>query len=81
QELSIGLNAQAIAAIQLDSNAEQSTPITYQVRAHINDACLTVQCSALPNHIIKIMLTSPVFRSENFLNLDDISGQEIADLN
>ncbi|CAM4910448.1 unnamed protein product [Rotaria socialis] len=81
QELSIGLNAQAIAAIQLDSNAEQSTPISYQVQADIHDACLTVQCSLLPNHIIKIMLTSPVFRSENFLNLDDMSGQEIADLN
>ncbi|CAF3546466.1 unnamed protein product [Rotaria sordida] len=81
QELTIGLNAQAIAAIQLDSNEEQSKPITYQVQAHINDACLTVQCSLLPKHTIRIMLTSPVFRSENFLNLDDSTRQQIAELN
>lgn len=81
QELSIGLNAQAIAAIQLDSNGEQSTPITYQIKAYDNDACLTVQCSLLPKHTIRIMLTSPVFRSENFLNLDDSARQQIAESN
>jgi hypothetical protein len=81
QELTIGLNAQAIAALQLDSNDQQSTPITYQVQANINDACLIVQCSLLPKHSIRIMLTSPVFRSENFLNLDDKTRQEIAELN
>jgi hypothetical protein len=81
QELTIGLNAQAIAAIQLDSNNEQSTPITYDIKTHINDACLTVQCSLLPKYIIRIMLTSPVFRSENFLNLDDTTRQQIAELN
>jgi hypothetical protein len=78
QELTIGLNAQAIAAIQLESNGEQSTPITYQIQAHPNDACLTVQCSLLSKHTIRIMLTSPVFRSENFLNLDDSAQQQIA---
>ncbi|CAF2417164.1 unnamed protein product [Rotaria sp. Silwood2] len=81
QELTIGLNAQAIATIQLDSNEEQSKPITYQVQANVNDACLTVQCSLLPKHTIRIMLTSPVFRSENFLNLDDSTRQQIAELN
>ncbi|CAF0743663.1 unnamed protein product [Rotaria sp. Silwood1] len=81
QELSIGLNAQAIAAIQLDSTEEQSKPITYQVQAHVNDACLTVQCSLLPKHTIRIMLTSPVFRTENFLNLDDSTRQQIVELN
>jgi hypothetical protein len=81
QELTIGLNAQAIAAIQLDSNGEQSTPITYQIQTNINDACLTVQCSLLPKHIIKIMLTSPVFRSENFVNVDEKTKEQIAELN
>jgi hypothetical protein len=81
QELIIGLNAQAIAAIQLDSNNEQSTPITYQIQAHVNDACLTIQCSLLPKHTIRIMLTSPVFRSENFLNLDEKTREQIAELN
>jgi hypothetical protein len=81
QELTIGLNAQAIAAIQLDSNNQELIPITYQVQAHIQDACLIVQCSLLPKHTIRIMLTSPVFRSENFLNLDDQTRQQIAELN
>ncbi len=81
QELTIGLNAQAIAAIQLESNDEQSIPITYQIQAHINDACLTIQCSILPKHTIRIMLTSPVFRSENFLNLDEKTREQIAELN
>ena len=82
QELTIGLNAQAIAEIQLNSNERQeSTPISYRVEAHVNDACLSVQCSLLPEHTIRIMLTSPVFRSENFLNLDEITRQQIAELN
>lgn len=81
QELTIGLNAQAIAAIHLDSNEEKSTPTSYQVQAHISDACLTVQCSLLPKHTIRILLTSPVFRSENFLNVDESTRQQIAELN
>ncbi len=81
QELSIGLNAQAIAAIQLDTTGDQSSPITYKIQTHIPDACLTVQCSLLPKHTIRIMLTSPVFRSENFLNLDDQTREQIAELN
>lgn len=81
QELAIGLNAQAIAALQLESNNEQSTPITYQVRAHVEDAALTVECSRISKYIIRIRLTSPVFRSENFLNLDDQTREQIAQLN
>lgn len=81
QELTIGLNAQAIAALQLESNNEQSTPITYQVQAHVDDASLTVQCSRIPKCTIQIRLTSPVFRSENFLNLDDQTREQIAQLN
>ena len=81
QELTIGLNTQAIAAIQLESNSEQSTATTYQVQAHVNDACLTVRCSLLPKHTIRIMLTSPVFRSENFINIDENTHQQIAMLN
>ena len=81
QELIIGLNAQAIAALQLESNNEQSTPTTYHVRAHVEDASLTVQCTSLPKYSIRIRLTSPVFRSENFLNLDDQTREQIAQLN
>ena len=81
QELTIGLNAQAIAALQLESDGEQSTPITYQIDMHVDEACLTVQCSRLPKHTIRIMLTSPVFRSENFLNLDEQTREKIAELN
>lgn len=81
QELIIGLNAQAIAALQLESNNDQSTPTTYHVRAHVDDASLTVQCNHLPKYSIRIRLTSPVFRSENFLNLDDQLREQIAQLN
>ncbi|CAF1090562.1 unnamed protein product [Adineta ricciae] len=81
EELTIGLNAQAIAALQLDSSDEQSKPITYKIEAHVDDACLTVQCSILPKHTIRVLLTSPVFRSENFLNLDDDTRQQISALN
>ncbi len=81
EELTIGLNAQAIAALQLEPNGEQSTPITYNIQKHFDEACLTVQCSHLPKHTIRIMLTSPVFRSENFLNLDEQTREKIAELN
>ncbi|CAF3859199.1 unnamed protein product, partial [Adineta steineri] len=82
QELTIGLNAQAIAAIHLDSNnGEQSIPTTYEIETHADDACLTIKCSLLPKHTIRIMLTSPVFRSENFLNLDNTTRQQVAELN
>ena len=81
EELAIGLNAQAIAALQLDSNNEQSKPVTYKIEAHVDDACLTVQCSLLPKHTIRVLLTSPVFRSENFLNLDENTRQQISALN
>ncbi|UJR33196.1 hypothetical protein I4U23_020651 [Adineta vaga] len=81
EELSIGLNAQAIAALQLDSNNEQSNPVNYQIVAHVSEACLTVQCSLLPKHTIRILITSPVFRSENFLNYDENTRQQIAELN
>jgi len=81
QELTIGLNAQAIAALQLDSNNEEVKPITYEIETNISEAYLTVQCSLLPTYKMKILLTSPVFRTENFLNIDETKSEQIAQLN
>ena len=61
---------------------EATTPIvTYQVQALIPDACLTVQCTLLPEHTIRVLLTSPVFRSENFLSIDNEECHTVAELN
>ena len=81
QELSIALNTQAIANIRLDADGRQTAPITYQVEKHIADACLEVQCSCLPEHTVRIMMTSPVFRSENYLHLNETIRQQIVELN
>ena len=56
-------------------------PVTYRVHALIPDACLTVQCTLLPEHTIRVLLTSPVFRSENFLSIDNEVCQTVAELN
>lgn len=81
QELTIALNTQAMASVQLESDGRQVTPITYQVDEHVDDACLHVQCSRLPEHTVRLMFTSPVFRSENYLHLNEAIRQEIVELN
>jgi hypothetical protein len=42
---------------------------------------LTITCGLLPEHTIRITLTSPVFRTEKLLNLDEKTHQEVAELN
>ena len=81
RELTITLNTQATVTNQSDAVEQQSIPHTYQVQANVIDACLTVTCSLLPQHTIQIILTSPVFRDANFVNLDEDIRQKITDLN
>jgi hypothetical protein len=81
QELTLALNTQAIAAIQLDSIEEPSRAITYRIDKHPDRACLHVQSSLLPDYTIRILFTSPMFRSENFLHLTEHVRQQIAELN
>ncbi|CAF3870443.1 unnamed protein product, partial [Rotaria sp. Silwood1] len=71
QELTITLNKQNNSSNQIDSTIQQSIPIIYQIETHVIDACLTIKSSLLPQHTIRIMLTSPVFCSDNFLNFDE----------
>jgi hypothetical protein len=81
QELTITLNTQAISTNQSVSLEQQSIPHTYQVQSNVSDACLIVKCSLLPQHTIRIILTSPVFRTENLINLNDEIRQKITELN
>lgn len=81
QELDVALNTSAVSTIQLNSDVEQTTPITYKVETPMDQACLHVQCSRLPNHIIQIMLTSPVFRIENYVHLNEELREKLDDFN
>lgn len=78
QELAMVLNVSSIAAVETDTTGGL---LSFDVEAHIADACLTVRSSRLPHHVVRIMLTSPVFRSENFLSYDEVTRQQIFALN
>lgn len=81
QELDVALNTSAVSAIQLNSEVEQTTPITYKVETPMDQACLHVHCSRLPNHTIQIMLTSPVFRTENYVHLNEELREKLEEFN
>ncbi len=50
-----------------------NTPTSaYQIQPDVIDACLIIKSSLLPEHTIRIRLTSPVFFNANSLNLDPI---------
>ncbi|CAF1483221.1 unnamed protein product [Rotaria sordida] len=83
RELNITLNKQIISSNEFDSTKQQQQSIRniYQVQAHIVDGCLTVKSSHLPQHTIRIILTSPVFHSEDFLNHDEKTNEKQVELN
>ncbi|CAF0749776.1 unnamed protein product [Didymodactylos carnosus] len=55
--------------------------VLYDIQASMDDACIYIKCNLLPTHRIRIMLTSPVLRDENFVNLSDEGRIEINKLN
>ena len=81
QELNIALSAQAIAQMQFDSDGNHGQQIAYQVEENVKEAALTVRCSLLPDRHVRILFTSPIFRNENFLHLNEQQRQQIDLLN
>ncbi|CAF2123789.1 unnamed protein product [Rotaria magnacalcarata] len=82
QELANALNKQVTSANQSHSMEELSSiQSIYQVHTNVVDACLNVQSNRLPEHTIRIMLTSPVFCSEKFSNRDQTTDLRLAELN
>ena len=70
QKLTTTWNQEITVSKEFDSSKQWSISNTYQAQAYVINACLSIEPSNLSQHTIRIILTSLIFPSENFLNLD-----------
>lgn len=62
---------------QIDDAEKQSSGRRYEIEENIPQAYLVIRSTDFPNRSIQILFTSPIFRSENFLELSESARQQI----